>query len=609
MKSNYAKKLNKFNMILGFHAAFKLVIILILFVVLNTSIWIKEKYLVYVKASVYIQIFVFLALSIVMLVLNNPHSMGICSNFINYFYLVASILEFIVIFLELYAMIANLHYFLISFHECPYTRTYEDIADLDFKRSCLYYSIDNNNELPYKYICYYNSEYEYFNSFCDGLICKKNNNKNEINSLVKCYNNIDKNNIRFPLDNEFYLKEFELIYKYKSSNLYACFRKNKVKENNNIFNKNCPDSNPIKRMLIFIYLDLIIHLLIDFLFIYEFITIKKLKQIYSNLVLLKNINQANILTNEDVMNIQNYFNKPNTNNNISKKYDINSSSQNKNENSEKIKIPGYKNSEIDEIKNNNTDIDDNMTDINKSTGNQNYPYDNILVHQDEDKNFEKNENDIIDRKKLKKKEEKNKINNNRRDSKQQMINMDKEEENEINKNIKNKNNNYLIDEIIDRNNDKKIKNNYYNIKITKENNIQIINNNSNKSKNHNLKSSKSKTKNLNSLNPLIEDNINKNAYTNKEKQLIDKQNENNNIEGKKNDLIENNIKINKTTYDNTNKNENKLNYIKNDLINEEHKNRKEKSKDYKERLNNKKNYLGEEKVSDDKINNMDTKGN
>ena len=59
MKSNYARKLNKANIIFGIHAAFKLVIILILFVVLYTSIWIEEKYLIYVKASVYVQIFVF----------------------------------------------------------------------------------------------------------------------------------------------------------------------------------------------------------------------------------------------------------------------------------------------------------------------------------------------------------------------------------------------------------------------------------------------------------------------------------------------------------------------------------------------------------------------
>ena len=93
MKSNYAKKLNYSNMILGIHATFKLVIILILFVVLYSSIWIKEYYLIYLKVSVYVQIFVFLTLAIVILVLNNPQSMDICSNFINIFYVIISILE------------------------------------------------------------------------------------------------------------------------------------------------------------------------------------------------------------------------------------------------------------------------------------------------------------------------------------------------------------------------------------------------------------------------------------------------------------------------------------------------------------------------------------
>ncbi|MBQ3878229.1 MAG: hypothetical protein II792_08175, partial [Prevotella sp.] len=82
----------------------------------------------------------------------------------------------------------------------------------------------------------------------------------------------------------------------------------KIETNGKIFNTNCPDSNPVKKMLIFLYSDLILHVLIDFLFIYEFILILKLKEIYANLVLLKNANQVNILSNEDEINIQNFFN-------------------------------------------------------------------------------------------------------------------------------------------------------------------------------------------------------------------------------------------------------------------------------------------------------------
>ena len=454
MKSNYAKKLNYSNMILGIHATFKLVIILILFVVLYSSIWIKEYYLIYLKVSVYVQIFVFLTLAIVILVLNNPQSMDICSNFINIFYVIISILEIGIIVVELYFMIKNLHNFLTLFHECPYVRTYEEITDLEFRRTCLFYNIDNNNELPYKYICYYNSENEYYNSFCDGLICRKNINKNEINSLVKCYKNIDKNEIKFPLENKFYLKEFELIYKYKSSNLYACFRKNKVEENENIFNKKCPDSNPVKKMLIFIYSDFILHLLIDFLFIYEFIKIKKVKEIYSNLVILENANQDNILSNEDVINIQNYFNNSKTNNkqtfntdNINQGQYQYQSYQIQRENVETIIIaPGYKNSEVEEIKNNYNEEDNNMTDIIKSTESKINQYDNIIVHykqnEQEIKNNEKYENDgVISRKakifnyKKKSSEENKKENDILSDNKNKMIILEikKEEEYGINR--------------------------------------------------------------------------------------------------------------------------------------------------------------------------------
>ena len=305
MKTKYSHKLNRSNIILGIHAAFKLVIILMLFVVLYTSIWIKEKYLIFVKISVYVQIFVFLTLSMVIIVLNNPRQLDICSTFINYFYLVVSILQFGIIAIEVLYMIQNLKSFLNIFHDCPYCRTYEDISILEYKRTCLYYTLDNNNELPYKYICYYNSENEYSNSFCDGLLCNKNENKNEINSFVKCYKNVDKISIRFSPDNEFYLKEFELIHKYKSSNLYTCFRKEKIMKNSDIFNKKCPDSNPIRKMIIFIYTDLILHLFVDFLFIYELIIIKRIKDIYLALVNQTTTIPMNALSHQDLYNNSN----------------------------------------------------------------------------------------------------------------------------------------------------------------------------------------------------------------------------------------------------------------------------------------------------------------
>ena len=629
MKSNYAKKLNYSNMILGIHATFKLVIILILFVVLYSSIWIKEYYLIYLKVSVYVQIFVFLTLAIVILVLNNPQSMDICSNFINIFYVIISILEIGIIVVELYFMIKNLHNFLTSFHECPYVRTYEEITDFEFRRTCLFYNIDNNNELPYKYICYYNSENEYYNSFCDGLICRKNINKNEINSLVKCYKNIDKNEIKFPLENKFYLKEFELIYKYKSSNLYACFRKNKVEENENVFNKKCPDSNPVKKMLIFIYSDFILHFLIDFLFIYEFIKIKKVKEIYSNLVILENANQDNILSNEDVINIQNYFNNSKTNNkqtfntdNINQGQYQYQSYQIQRENVETIIIaPGYKNSEVEEIKNNYNEEDNNMTDIIKSTESKINQYDNIIVHykqnEQEIKNNEKYENDgVISRKakifnyKKKSSEENKKENDILSDNKNKMIILEikKEEEYGINrinffikkksrKNInqkrkKSKNNiprkKELKNDIININKNISL-NNYNNIHTSKVKNLQMFSNinalSNINSRNKNRKTCKSVTNCSSSLNPLIDE---------QEKKVNKKFILNHKIEYNNNEFLENNLNINEI--------EKKKNNINNfeSKENGEYKNNLENLKKYKGFLNSKINLKEEEKVMDNK---------
>ena len=298
MKSNYARKLNKANIILGIHIAFKLVIILTLFIILFTTIWVKQIYLTIIKSSVYIQLFIFLTLALVMLAINNPKQFDICSPFLNYFYIIISILQIGIIISEIYFLIQNMKNFISIFHECPYYRTYEEISIQDYKRTCLYYITDYNNELPYKYICYYNSENEYQNRFCDGIFCKKNYNKNEINTHIKCYGNVDIQSINFSGDNEFYLKEIELIHKYKSSNLFACFRKEKLIKDENIFNQNCPDSNPIKKMIIFIYSDILLHL-IDFLFLYEFFILRKINEIYSNLVLLQSRAPVDYLPNED----------------------------------------------------------------------------------------------------------------------------------------------------------------------------------------------------------------------------------------------------------------------------------------------------------------------
>ena len=355
MKSKYTHNLNNANIILGIHITFKLGIILILFIIQYTTIWVKEMYLSIIKTSIYIQIFIFLTLCIIMIALNNPNLMDFCYTFLNFFYLVVSILELGIIISEIYFMIQNFQKFIFVFHECPYYRTYKEISDLEYKRTCLYYITDYNNELPHKYICYYNSENEYLNNFCDGLMCRKNNNKQKINENVKCYGNVDKSNINFDKDREFYLKEMELINRYRQSNLYACFRSEKLIKDENIFNKKCPDSNPIRNMIIFLYIDIIIHLLIDFLFIYEFILFQRIKDIYMSLINSRNRIPINASNDEDTRNENSEENKQtfNTDNRISMRSHSQNGSQKENSQTF-IVVEGFDNyGNIKDIKNSN----------------------------------------------------------------------------------------------------------------------------------------------------------------------------------------------------------------------------------------------------------------
>ena len=448
MKSKYTRNLNNANIILGIHIAFKLVIILTLFIVLYTTIWVKEIYLTILKSSTYIQIFIFLTLSIVMLALNNPKSMDICNPYLNYFYLIVSILELGIIICEIYFLIKNLNNFLTIFHECPYYRTYEEISNLEYKRSCLYYLTDFNNELPYKYICYYNSENEYLNKFCDGLICGKNNN-NKINSYIKCYGNIDKNSINFDKESEFFLKEEELIMRYKSSNLYACFRNEKLIKNENIFNKKCPDSNPIKKMLIFIYSDIILHLLIDFLFIYEFYLIQKINKIYLDLVALNNRIPINILSNDDVTNSDNRNANLSTN-----KQTLNSELREsigypqsqiviQRDNSQTIIIePEYANNKNNNVEGNNNDINKNNQDKYSKLDSMEIQY-NESDDNDNDKNSRSENNGIINRKaKIFNFNKKKDSNNNRNNLNNNINNLDGNNNN--NNNEKNKSKKMVI---------------------------------------------------------------------------------------------------------------------------------------------------------------------
>ena len=285
MRTIYSEKLKLSNKLLGFHAFFKLSLILLLFVVLSSTIWMKEKYLNYVKASIYSQIFLLLVLLIQILVLNNPKFFDVCEPYIEYIYLICSILELALIIMELFAMKKNLNIFIIIFHDCPYYRTFNEIIDNQYKRSCLYYNnmTTFENNYNYQYICYYNSEEEYHNSFCDGFFCSKSQIKNLIkNNGIKCKISDNKNILIFNEDNPYYKQEDKLIVKY-IGNLYICTRKNKIEKNNDILNDSCPDDNPLKKNIIYIYVDFILHFILDFLFVYEFILIININKLYTKI--------------------------------------------------------------------------------------------------------------------------------------------------------------------------------------------------------------------------------------------------------------------------------------------------------------------------------------
>lgn len=332
MEEKYSKALIKSNIVLGVHSLLKGILVLLLFIILYSIIWIKEKYLNYIKISVYIQLIIFLILIVVILITNNPRFFDICLNASLYIFLIISIFQISIIVLESLGLITNFKQFVNFFHECPYYRTYNDILESKYQRSCLFYNEDPYSEEQYKYICFYNSEEEYFNNFCDGLLCQKNNNfYNDENHFVKCIG-VNTNLIVFPENSIYFKKEKQLFDKKKNKKVYLCSRKKRLDEsileslngndndNDNdeenynedgdkpkcdVKNIECPDNNPMKKYIVFIYIEIILHFLADLLFIYEFFMIKNLNVTYfkisvtNHIVIPTNtiVSQRNIINN------------------------------------------------------------------------------------------------------------------------------------------------------------------------------------------------------------------------------------------------------------------------------------------------------------------------
>jgi len=417
MEQKYSKALIKSNIVLGVHSLLKGILVLLLFIILYSIIWIREKYLNYIKISVYIQLIIFLILIVVILITNNPRFFDICLNSSLYIFLIISIFQISIIIMESLGLIANLKQFVNFFHECPYYRTYNDILESKYQRSCLFYNEDPYSEEQYKYICFYNSEEEYFDNFCDGLLCQKNNNfyDNE-NDFVKCIG-VNTNLIAFPENSIYYKKEKQLFDKKKNKKVYLCSRKKRLDEiimdslnenENDNGNKNddedkskcdmknieCPDNNPMKKYIVFIYIEIILHFLADLLFVYEFFMIKNLNVTYFQI----NVNNHIVIPTNTIVSqrnmINNRVNATSVNRiivNIDKKKSKNSNLNEINsENEEEKKMDNY--SEM-----NNVNVEEDNNSNNNSNHNNNVNLNiNFRKKEENDYNRHKSKLKIID---------------------------------------------------------------------------------------------------------------------------------------------------------------------------------------------------------------------
>lgn len=417
MEQKYSKALIKSNIVLGVHSLLKGILVLLLFIILYSIIWIREKYLNYIKISVYIQLIIFLILIVVILITNNPRFFDICLNSSLYIFLIISIFQISIIIMESLGLIANLKQFVNFFHECPYYRTYNDILESKYQRSCLFYNEDPYSEEQYKYICFYNSEEEYFDNFCDGLLCQKNNNfyDNE-NDFVKCIG-VNTNLIAFPENSIYYKKEKQLFDKKKNKKVYLCSRKKRLDEiimdslnenENDNGNKNddedkskcdmknieCPDNNPMKKYIVFIYIEIILHFLADLLFVYEFFMIKNLNVTYFQI----NVNNQIVIPTNTIVSqrnmINNRVNATSVNRiivNIDKKKSKNSNLNEINsENEEEKKMDNY--SEM-----NNVNVEEDNNSNNNSNHNNNVNLNiNFRKKEENDYNRHKSKLKIID---------------------------------------------------------------------------------------------------------------------------------------------------------------------------------------------------------------------
>ena len=166
--------------------------------------------------------------------------------------LILTIINFIIYIIDIFCLITNFKEFNSYYYDCPYLRKVNEGNDIngisEYERTCLDYKKLNNN--TFQYICFYNSTDEYINKYCDGLLCKNDNNITNIVNNINCQNikfeNIenqdDFNNIKQYIDKSEYKEE-----------LYLCTRKTEIDKNNKLTGNKCPDENPIKSYIYLIY--------------------------------------------------------------------------------------------------------------------------------------------------------------------------------------------------------------------------------------------------------------------------------------------------------------------------------------------------------------------
>ncbi len=119
MEKKYSNALSNSNILFGIHCLFKGILILLLFIILYSVIWTKEKYLNYIKISIYFQIFIFLFILTVILITNNPGFFDICLKCTFYTFLILSILQIIIIIIEITGVFKNFQNFKIFSMNAP----------------------------------------------------------------------------------------------------------------------------------------------------------------------------------------------------------------------------------------------------------------------------------------------------------------------------------------------------------------------------------------------------------------------------------------------------------------------------------------------------------